>query len=112
MSHRAPGILILRRTYLNAEYLSFAHIVQSFLKEANVAKPPITACFAVAGPVKNNLVKFTNREAWVIDGEEIARVFNIRVVKLVNDFLAAGYGVSRIKLSDCTKLNHSDKAVL
>ncbi len=30
----------------------------------------------------------------------------------INDFLAAGYGVSRLKPSDCTKLNPSDKAVI
>ena len=30
----------------------------------------------------------------------------------INDFLAAGYGVSRLKPSDCTKLNLGPKAVM
>ena len=53
------------------------------------------ACLAVAGPVKNNVVRFTNRssDAWVIDGYVIAEQLGIRSVLLINDFLAVGYGI-------------------
>ena len=55
----------------------------------------ITYCYVriVAGPVKENVVRFTNREDWAIDGDDISRVLGIKVVKLINDFLAAGYGL-------------------
>lgn len=61
--------------------------------DARISKPPLTACFAVAGPVKENTVRFTNRDSWSIDGDLIAQDMKIPVVRLVNDFLAVGYGI-------------------
>lgn len=56
-------------------------------------KLPVVGCFAVAGPVQENKVKFTNRGEWTIDGDEIAKTLGIRKISLVNDFLAVGYGL-------------------
>ena len=54
------------------------------------------ACFAVAGPVTNNKVKFTNRDSWSIEGDIIQEKVGIRKVRLINDFLAVGYGLLTI----------------
>ena len=43
--------------------------------------------------MKNNKVKFTNREGWDIDGASIGREIGIPKVKLINDFVAVGYGI-------------------
>ena len=81
------------RIYLSADYASFKDAVTAFFTEAKLVKSPVTACLAVAGPVSNNSVEFTNRKGWSISGEDIARHFGIRKVRLINDFVAVGYGL-------------------
>ena len=88
-----PGELILSKKYQNQDFGSFLAVLQQFLSDAGATKPPLAACFAVAGPVKNNVVRFTNRDTWHIDGDEIAEQLGIGAVRLINDFLAVGYGI-------------------
>ena len=59
--------MLLKQQYRNEDYASFGEVVRAFLKEAAVSNPPVAACLAVAGPVKNNVVRFTNRDSWEID---------------------------------------------
>jgi glucokinase len=95
---------------MNENFPSFKATLQHFLTSAGVTRPPITACFAVAGPVTNNRVSFTNRESWSIDGEDIAQSFGIRIVKLVNDFVAVGYGLLTLKEeTECKVLQSAPK---
>ena len=89
----APGSKLFEMKYLNHEYPSFVDVLQKFLLEAKVKKPPVTACFAVAGPVSDNKVIFTNRASWSIDGALIETELGIQKVRLINDFLAVGYGL-------------------
>jgi len=89
----APGSKLFEMKYLNHEYPSFVDVLQKFLLEAKVKKPPVTACFAVAGPVSDNKVTFTNRASWSIDGALIETELGIQKVRLINDFLAVGYGL-------------------
>jgi len=84
---------LLQKEYRNADYPSFTMALQAFLSEVKYDSPPDCACFAVAGPVSNNKVRFTNRESWSIDGDELQTSLNIEKVRLVNDFLAVGYGL-------------------
>ena len=70
----------------------------------------MTACLAVAGPVKNNVVVFTNRDSWSIDGDMIGKQLGIKRVRLVNDFLAAGYGLLTLNEStECIVLQKAKK---
>jgi hypothetical protein len=93
---------------MNENFSSFKAVLSQFVKEANISRPPVTACFAVAGPVTNNSVSFTNRKEWAIVGEDIERSFKIRRVKLVNDFVAVGYGLLTLRDDvDCVTLNVS-----
>ena len=50
---RAPGECIKEQQYLNVDFASFDDIVAAFMKNFN-GTPPVSACFAVAGPVENN----------------------------------------------------------
>lgn len=61
------GSIVFQKKYLNQNYSQFTELLREFLKDSCVSRPPLTACFAVAGPVKNNVVRFTNR-SWTIDG--------------------------------------------
>mmetsp|Transcript_1084 Transcript_1084/g.1214 ORF Transcript_1084/g.1214 Transcript_1084/m.1214 type:complete len:434 (+) Transcript_1084:124-1425(+) len=110
----APGLLLLKKTYHNQDFSSFGEVVRAFLKEAAVSKPPITACLAAAGPVKNNIVRFTNRDSWEIDGDQIGEELGIKKVFLINDFVAAGYGVLTLDIDkECKvlqKASHQSSA--
>lgn len=81
---------------MNADYPTFDDALNQFFIDASITKPPIAACLAVAGPVANNTVKFTNRSAWTIVGDEVSKKFNISKVHLINDFVAVGYGLFSI----------------
>mmetsp|Transcript_33723 Transcript_33723/g.71943 ORF Transcript_33723/g.71943 Transcript_33723/m.71943 type:complete len:531 (-) Transcript_33723:182-1774(-) len=88
----APGELIAEQQYLNCEYGSFDEVVNTFLKDSNAHVQPTAACFAVAGPVSDNAVTFTNRN-WMIDGAAVEKALGIKKVRLINDFVANGYGL-------------------
>ena len=80
-------------------------MLQTFLQQSGSKNPPKTACFAVAGPVARNKVQFTNRQSWSIDGDMISTFFGIPVVRLVNDFVANGYGLLCLnESSECVVL--------
>ena len=90
----APGAKLFEKKYLNQDYPSFVAVLQKFLEDAKAtSSAPVTACFAVAGPVFENKVVFTNRSSWSIEGGAIEKQFGIRKVRLINDFLAVGYGL-------------------
>eukprot|EP00597_Dinobryon_sp_UTEXLB2267_P000637 CAMPEP_0170067782 /NCGR_PEP_ID=MMETSP0019_2-20121128/6991_1 /TAXON_ID=98059 /ORGANISM="Dinobryon sp., Strain UTEXLB2267" /LENGTH=412 /DNA_ID=CAMNT_0010275239 /DNA_START=36 /DNA_END=1274 /DNA_ORIENTATION=- len=109
-SHVIPGELILNKKYQNQEFDSFISVLKQFLEDAGSSKPPITACFACAGPVKNNVVRFTNRDSWHIDGELIAEELGIDSVRLINDFLAVGYGILTLdETTECLVLQGGTK---
>lgn len=85
--------------YKNNDFESFTEVLLSFLSLPHNANIKIhSCCFAVAGPVANNEINFTNREGWIIDGFAIKEEFNIDSVVLINDFVANGYGI--LSLSD------------
>jgi glucokinase len=101
--HCAPGRLLLQRTYSNEGVETFCMQVERFLEESgHTAHPPRVACIAIAGPVADNHVTMTNRN-WDISGAELAQKLGIRVVRLVNDFVAAGYGLLTLDVGPQSK---------
>eukprot|EP00854_Cymbomonas_tetramitiformis_P010910 gene10910-12907_t len=105
-----PGTTIIERKYLNQDFEAFEDVCHFFLKEAVYADsnhdtprtwPVSAACFAVAGPVDTSLnrVAFTNRD-WVIDGSLLRERLEIEgEVRLINDFVANGYGILTLDVS-------------
>lgn len=62
------------------------------------------ACFGVAGPVMDNRSRTTNLP-WTIDGNEIAKRFNIPHVRLLNDLEATAYGLLVLQPDELEVLN-------
>ena len=103
-------MLLLKKTYQNQDFASFQEVARAFLKEAAVTRKPVTACLAVAGPVKNNYVRFTNRDSWELDGFKIGEELEIKKVFLINDFEAAGYGLLTLNTEiECVTLQRAEK---
>mmetsp|Transcript_15838 Transcript_15838/g.31791 ORF Transcript_15838/g.31791 Transcript_15838/m.31791 type:complete len:453 (-) Transcript_15838:282-1640(-) len=95
---------VLFEAYRNDDFGFFADILGTFLSVARERgyEGVTAACFAVAGPVRENRINFTNREGWILDAEDIRQAFNIQAVSLINDFVANGYGLLTLNDMDET----------
>lgn len=74
--------------------------------ESTTSRPETVdvACFGVAGPVVDNRARTTNLP-WIIDGNEIAKRFNIPRVRLLNDLEATAYGLLVLQPGELVVLN-------
>jgi glucokinase len=77
----------------NDAHTDFDSALKSYLEQAD--QHPDQACFAIAGPVKHNSVKLTNRN-WNISGEALQRAFGLTHVSLINDFAAMARAVPEL----------------
>ena len=97
--HPPPGNLVYEEQFKNEEFHTFDEVCLKFLvhlKEVHIQHImylPSSACIAVAGPVDSNKVSLTNRSSWVIDGNVLPKILGIPIVKIINDFAAAGFGL-------------------
>lgn len=90
--------IIAQRVYACREFDSLQSIIADFLGQPDVAGHQgaiAGACFAVAGPVAANSTTLTNL-GWRISGNTLAVELRLPEVQLVNDFSAAGLGITRL----------------
>jgi glucokinase len=64
------------------------------------ASAPAGICFAAAGPIVDQRVRFTNNH-WELSNQELSRDFSIDAVRLLNDFEAIAYSVPFLAEDDC-----------
>ena len=67
------------------------------------AGPVGAICLAVAGPVVDQRVRFTNNH-WQIAGDELCRDFSIDAVRLLNDFEAIACSIPFLTTADCLQI--------
>ncbi len=79
------------------DYESIRDAADAFL-EAVQAKPKL-ACFAVAGPITDAVVEFTN-SPWVLDIEKTKRQMKLERLMAINDFEALATGVRHLSSAD------------
>jgi glucokinase len=94
--------------YPSRTHAGLEEIVAAFLAEhpADLDR----ACFDVAGPVSNGRVKTTNLP-WMVDAKRLADRIGLRSVELVNDLVAAAYGVAELTTADLETLNSGDPSI-
>jgi glucokinase len=73
--------------YPAASYASLGDIIADYLERTVGRKRPPRAVIAVAGPVLDGEIEFTNLDWQVSEGEILAQ-FEFEAVKLINDFAA------------------------
>jgi glucokinase len=91
-----------RSIYPSRDYASLELIVETFLGTPELSaftSHVAAACFAVAGRVENGHGRLTNLP-WIADEAQIARRFGIARVRVINDFAAAGLGISHLATAD------------
>ncbi|TDH71724.1 hypothetical protein CCR75_007234 [Bremia lactucae] len=105
------GNITFARKYHNENYACFSDVCHLFLKEANVKNSlPVVCVLACAGPILNNTVEFTNiTDGWKIDGPGLEMELGIPTVKLINDFVAMGYGLLTLMPQEYITLNDAKR---
>ena len=100
--------LILKKKYFSSEWNSFDSIIEHFLNNEckNIAHP-LLACFAIAGPIKNNSAKIINL-SWNISGNNLKKKFNFESVELINDFGVLLYGIPFLKKDQFETIQNGD----
>ena len=90
--------------FLNADFSGVAEVAEAFLATAPQRPPAIAAaCFALAGPIVDQRVRFTNLP-WEADARDLARRLKIGHVEFVNDFAAIGHGIPELAPDELTCL--------
>ncbi len=95
--------ILHEKYYLSADYTSLIELINVFLQEHDNLSSIDAACFAVAGPIKEDIASITNLP-WVISKKELIKVLKTPNIKLVNDFFAAAYGATELTEEDYTLL--------
>lgn len=78
------------QSYRNEEHESLEAIIGQYL-ESHGARPE-TAALAVAGPVRGDRVRLTNR-GWTVDATNLKKQFSLDYCRVVNDFSAVAMGI-------------------
>ena len=100
--------LISKKRYLSSEWDSFDSIIESFLnKECKSIDYPRNACFAIAGPVKNNMAKIMNL-TWNITCDDLKNKFNFDSVELINDFGVLLYGIPYLQKTQSARVQDGE----
>ncbi len=95
LEKKAQKIHIVReQVYASRQYPDLVPVVKAFLH--NDPEPlPEAACFAVAGPVRDQQAQVTNLP-WLLKTAELKKALSISKLALINDFQAVGYGLSTL----------------
>lgn len=88
--------IVFQRIYPTASFPDFEPALQTFLHEASYK--PTRAAIAIAGPVDAHSGRLTNRPSWTVNRQWLASL-GIDA-KILNDFQALAYGVSRAQPDD------------
>lgn len=75
------------RTFPCKEYASLTDIVAEYIETTAGKKRPPRAVLAVAGPVVDGEIEFTNLD-WVVSEGDLLAHFEFEAVELINDFAA------------------------
>ena len=104
MRRVASSNLVSTSTYPTHKYASrLDEIVVRFVDTAKLH--PDTACFGIAGPVRNGRVEASNLP-WIIEAKRLAEELKIRKALLINDLEANAWGIPALDAKDVVALNH------
>jgi glucokinase len=93
---------VVERTYMSHDHSGLAEILPLFIRGEGIAVH--SACFGVAGPVRNGRSKISNLP-WTIDSRELAKQLKLPSVGLLNDLEAYAYGIDALESKDFITLS-------
>jgi glucokinase len=93
---------LAEHSYPSQEYAALEDVIDAFLDTHD--HRPETACFGVAGPVRDAESRITNLP-WHISAAAIANRFRLRHTSLLNDLEATAWGIQALGQQDFHTLN-------
>ena len=93
--------LVSASIFPSREYSGLDEIVAKFVDTTNLS--PDTACFGIAGPVRNGRVEASNLP-WIIESKRLAD--ELKKALLINDLEANAWGIPALDAKDVVALNH------
>lgn len=106
--------IVAEKNYSSADFSDLIQLIDRFLSEHGITTPIDAACFAIAGPVEFGVATVTNLP-WVISEQRLSQHLRTPRVKLINDLVAAAYGIAETQEADALMLQQGvahDKALL
>jgi glucokinase len=97
---------IAEETYRSRDYQAFAEIAQLFLESHQCGCE--SACFGVAGPVRNGEARTTNLP-WRLVAGDLGDQLEISQVSLLNDLEANAWGIEVLDADDFCVLQDGDR---
>ena len=105
-------VIVVEAVFPSRDLTCLSEPIHKLLELGRAKRPDLTpsrACISAAGPVTANRCTMTNL-SWGVDGPALAAEFGI-VVRVINDFLAIGYGIPTLDVNDPAQiavLTHPD----
>jgi glucokinase len=87
------------RTFVAREYGSLTEVIADYLEQTCGRRRPPRAMIAVAGPVLDGEIEFTNLHWQICEGDLLA-YFEFEAVKLINDFAAQALACPLLETDD------------
>ncbi len=103
---RRPVVKVVK-TYPSREAPNLSHILEEFLAKHPAAVT--SACFGVAGPVRNGVSRTTNLP-WDVSEKKLKNRFGWNKVRVMNDLTATAYAVPLLTKRELFTLNPGRKA--
>jgi glucokinase len=94
--------LVSASIFPSRDYSGLDKIVTEFVDSSDVH--PETACFGVAGPVRNGRVETSNLP-WIVESKRLADELKIEKAVLINDLEATAWGIAALSGKDVVTLN-------
>lgn len=91
------------KTYDNKDFSSLEAVIETYLHETQAGKPPPAAVLAVAGPVTDGAIRFTNLD-WEVSEDRLRREAGFSQARLINDFAAQALGAPRVGANGLRRL--------
>jgi glucokinase len=98
--------LAVEKTYPSQEHGGLQEVLVQFIRTEQI--PVHSACFGVAGPVRDGRSKISNLP-WTIDSRELASQLKLPSVGLLNDMEAYAYGIDALESKDLVTLSEGSE---
>ncbi|HEY1913140.1 MAG TPA: glucokinase [Vicinamibacterales bacterium] len=100
---------LLTRSFGTLEHADLPTMIRMFMRDGAVKDGMVTsACFGVAGPVIDQAAALTN-VVWHVDAREIARIFALDRVRLLNDLVAMAHALPVLEASELQVLQQGTR---
>ncbi len=94
--------VVAEKNYVSRQYASLSDVVAGFV--ASHSLRVTSACFGIAGPVRDGRVATPNLP-WVVEDAPLARQLGLTEVALINDLEANAWGISALEPNDIATVN-------